>query len=338
MGINKHVFIIAEAGVNHNGDVIIAKKLIDAAVDAGADAVKFQTFKTENLVAKDAPKADYQKKSTGNGNQFEMLKRLELSFEDHLSLKKYCDEKGILFLSTPFDFESVDLLEKLDLSMYKISSGEITNIPLLRYIARLKKPMIVSTGMANLSEIERAVNEIKENGNDKIILLHCTSNYPTLYEDVNLNAMLTIKNAFMLPVGYSDHTIGIEVPIAAVSLGAEIIEKHFTLDKNMEGPDHKASLNLDELKNMVAIIRNIEKAFGSGIKRCSENEENTKKVARKSIVAKVNIKKGDTITYDNISFKRPENGLSPYFIDLIIGKTAVCDISIDNLITFNNIK
>lgn len=332
MGINKHVFIIAEAGVNHNGDVIIAKKLIDAAVDAGADAVKFQTFKTENLVAKDAPKADYQKKSTGNGNQFEMLKRLELSFEDHLSLKKYCDEKGILFLSTPFDFESVDLLEKLDLSMYKISSGEITNIPLLRYIARLKKPMIVSTGMANLSEIERAVNEIKENGNDKIILLHCTSNYPTLYEDVNLNAMLTIKNAFMLPVGYSDHTIGIEVPIAAVSLGAEIIEKHFTLDKTLIGPDHKASLEPQELKRMIQSIRLVETALGNCEKKPTLQESKNKKVSRKSLVAARAIKKGEKFTSESLTVKRPGTGIVPYYYWDYIGQEANKDFDEDEVI------
>lgn len=331
-------FIIAEAGVNHNGDIDIAKKLIDAAASAGADAVKFQSFKTENLVTKDAPKAEYQKEATGSGNQYEMLKKLELSYEDHIILKKYCDEKGILFISTPFDFESVDLLEKLNIPLYKISSGDLTNIPLLRYIAKLNKPMIVSTGMANLGEVEVAIGEIKNIGNDKISLLHCTSNYPTKYEDVNLNAMITLKNAFKLPVGYSDHTEGIEVSIAAVAMVAQIIEKHFTLDKDMEGPDHKASLNPEELRKMVASIRNIEKAFGDGIKKCSKSEENTKKVARKSIVSKVNIAKGETISYENIAFKRPGNGLNPILVDEIIGMVAIEDIEAEEFITFSNIK
>jgi N,N'-diacetyllegionaminate synthase len=335
---NKKCFIIAEAGVNHNGDINIAKKLVDLAYEAGTDAIKFQTFKAENLVTKDASKADYQKKSTKDGTQYEMLKKLELSYDEHVILKRYCEEKGILFISTPFDFESVDLLEKLNIPLYKISSGDLTNIPLLRYIGKLNKPMIISTGMASLGEVETAVDAIKKVGNEKISLLHCTSNYPTAYNDVNLNAMTTLKNAFKLPVGYSDHTEGIEVPIAAVSMGAEIIEKHFTLDKNMEGPDHKASLNPMELKAMVSSIRNIEKALGDGIKRCNENEENTKKVARKSIVARINIRKGESITYENVTFKRPSGGLSPVFIDEIIGKVAVKDILIEDFITFDNIK
>ncbi|MBU5591095.1 N-acetylneuraminate synthase [Clostridium sp. MSJ-4] len=334
----KPCFIIAEAGVNHNGDINIAKKLVDAAVEAGVDAVKFQTFKVENLVTKKAPKADYQKETTGTGNQYEMLKKLELSYEDHIILKKYCEEKGILFISTPFDFESVDLLEKLNIPLYKISSGDLTNIPLLKYIAKLNKPMIVSTGMANLGEVEVAIEAINETGNNKISLLHCTSNYPTNYKDVNLNAMNTLKNAFKLPVGYSDHTVGIEVPIAAVTMGACIVEKHFTLDKSMEGPDHKASLNPEELRKMLLGIRNIEEAFGDGIKKCNSNEESSKKVARKSIVARVNIEKGQTISYENITFKRPANGISPIFIDDLIGKKAICDIYMEDPITFNNIK
>ena len=331
-------FIIAEAGVNHNGDIHIAKKLVDAACGAGVDAIKFQTFKAENLVTKNAPKAKYQNKTTGNGNQYEMLKELELSYEDHVVLKNYCNEKGIMFISTPFDFESVDLLEKLDIPLYKISSGDLTNIPLLKYIAKLNKHMIISTGMANLGEVEDAIEAIKETGNNEICLLHCTSNYPTNYEDVNLNAMITLKNAFKLSVGYSDHTIGIEVPVAAVAMGAKIIEKHFTLDKLMEGPDHKASLNLEELKQMVTSIRNIESAFGNGIKRCNGSEVNTREIARKSIVASVNIKKGETISFSNIAFKRPGNGISPKLINDIIGKKAVKDIDVDSFITFSNIK
>jgi len=300
--------------------------------------VKFQTFKAENLVTKKAPKADYQKETTGYGNQYEMLKKLELSYDDHVLLKKYCADKGVMFISTPFDFESVDLLVKLDIPLYKVSSGDLTNIPLLKYIARLDKPMIVSTGMANLGEVELAIEAINKTGNDKIILLHCTSNYPTEYEDVNLNAMITLKNAFNLPIGYSDHTKGIEVPIAAVAMGAKVIEKHFTLDKEMDGPDHRASLNPKEFKQMVDSIRKIEKAFGDGIKRCNNNEESTKRVARKSIVAKVNIEKGQIISYENVTFKRPANGISPIFIDDFIGKKAVCNINIDDFITFNNIR
>lgn len=331
-------FIIAEAGVNHNGDINIAKKLVDAACEAGVDAIKFQTFKAENLVTKNAPKANYQKQTTGSGNQYEMLKKLELSYDDHIILKKYCDEKSIMFISTPFDFESVDLLERLDIPLYKISSGDLTNVPLLQYIAKLNKHMIISTGMASLGEVEDAVEAIREAGNNKISLLHCTSNYPTNYEDVNLNVMLTLKNAFKLPIGYSDHTIGIEVPIAAVAMGAKVIEKHFTLDKSMEGPDHKASLNPEELKQMVASIRNIERALGNGIKRCNESEKNTREIARKSIVASVNINKGETISFNNITFKRPSNGISPKLVDEIIGKIAVEDINADSFITFSNIK
>lgn len=331
-------FIIAEAGVNHNGDINIAKKLIDVAVDAGVDAIKFQTFKVENLVTKVAPKAIYQEKNTGEGTQFEMLKKIQLSKEDHEILKEYCIVKKIIFISTPFDFESVDLLEAIEVPFYKISSGDLTNIPLLRYIAKLNKMIIISTGMASLGEVERAVEEINGMGNFNVSLLHCTSNYPTAYEDVNLNAMITLKNAFKLPVGYSDHTKGIEVAIAAVAMGAKIIEKHFTLDKNMEGPDHIASLNPNELMQMVKAIRNIEKALGDGIKKCNINEENTKKVARKSIVAGKDICKGEIISYENITFKRPGSGISPVYVEEFIGKVALCDIFADEFITFSNIK
>ncbi|WP_195962669.1 N-acetylneuraminate synthase [Clostridium tyrobutyricum] len=333
-----HVFIIAEAGVNHNGNIDIAKKLIDAACKAGADAVKFQTFKAENLVTINAPKAEYQKETTGTGNQFGMLKKLELSFEDHIYLKQYCDKKSIIFLSTPFDFESVDLLEKIGVEYYKTSSGDLTNIPLLEYIAKLQKPMIVSTGMANLGEVEIAVKAIKKYMNKDLYLLHCTSNYPNMYEDVNLNAMNTLKSAFKVPVGYSDHTVGIEVPIAAVAMGAKIIEKHFTLDKFMEGPDHRASLEPDKLKDMVDGIRNIEKAFGDGIKRCNENEEKSKFVSRKSIVAKTNLKKGQKLSINNIAFKRPETGISPIYTNIIIDKKITRDVNKDEFITLDLIE
>ncbi|TGA97410.1 N-acetylneuraminate synthase [Sporolactobacillus shoreae] len=330
-----HTFIIAEAGVNHNGDVNTAIRLIDAAKEAGADAVKFQTFKAENLVTREAPKAKYQKSTTGSGNQFDMLKALELSFNDHLILENYCDEKKIKFLSTPFDFESVDLLEKIGVEFYKTSSGDLTNTPLLAYIAKQGKPMIVSTGMANLGEVESAVEAMKQTGNDQISLLHCTSNYPTAMEDVNLNAMITLRNAFMLPIGYSDHTLGIEVPIAAVALGAEIIEKHLTLDKKMEGPDHQASLEPNELKKMIKSIRNIEQSFGDGIKSCQTSEENTKSVARKSIVARYDLKKGDKLTLSNLDFKRPGSGVSPRYINLVINRRIVRDIKQDERITFD---
>ncbi|CAB1241659.1 N,N'-diacetyllegionaminic acid synthase [Clostridiaceae bacterium BL-3] len=334
----KHVFIIAEAGVNHNGDINTAKKLIDTACEAGADAVKFQTFRAENLVIKDAPKAEYQKKTTGSSSQFEMLKKLELSFEDHINLKEYCDRRKIVFLSTPFDFESVNLLEKVGVEYYKISSGDLTNIPLLEYIAKLQKPMIVSTGMANLGEVEMAVKAINKYMDENIYLLHCTSNYPASYKDVNLNAIITLKNAFKLPVGYSDHTIGIEIPVAAAAMGAKIIEKHFTLDRGMEGPDHKASLEPDELKKMVDGIRNVEKAFGDGIKRCNLSEENTKKVARKSIVARNNLKKGQKLSLDDIAFKRPETGIKPVYANVVVGKKLIRDVYKDELITFDLIE
>jgi len=336
--IQNRCFIIAEAGVNHNGDINIAKKLVDKAKEAGVDAIKFQTFRAENLVTKEAPKAEYQKETTGDGSQFEMLKKLALSLEDHIILKKYCEEKGIMFISTPFDYESVDLLEKTDVPLYKVSSGDLTNLPLLSYIANKNKPIILSTGMANLGEVEEAVETISKAGNDRIILLHCTSNYPTAYEDVNLRAMLTMKEAFKLPVGYSDHTIGIEIPIAAVALGAKVIEKHFTLDRNMKGPDHRASIEPDELKMMVRSIRNIETAMGDGIKRCNKSEENIRKVARKSIVAGRDISKDEVITINNISFKRPEFGLKPKYVDLVVGKKARRNIKVNEFITFNDVE
>lgn len=336
--VNNRTFIIAEAGVNHNGDIDIAKELIDVAAETGVDAIKFQTFRTEELVTKNAPKADYQKKTTGDGNQYEMLKKLELSYEEHLILKKYCEDIGIIFLSTPFDFKSVDLLKEINMPIYKISSGDITNIPLIKYIAKINKPIILSTGMSNLGEVEEAVGAIKQYSNNDIHILHCTSNYPTAYEDVNLNSMITLKNAFKLPVGYSDHTEGVEIPIAAVAMGATIIEKHITLDKKMEGPDHKVSLEPIELKKMVDSIRNIEKAFGDGIKRCSKNEEHSKIVGRKSIVARVNISKNEVITYDMLNIKRPGNGVEPKYIDNFNGKIALEDIQKDTLIKWSQVR
>lgn len=318
-------FIIAEAGVNHNGDLRIAKKLIDIAAAAGADAVKFQTFKTENLVSRYAQKAEYQKRTTRKTEtQFEMLKKLELSEKAHRDLFKYCRQRKILFMSTPFDMESIDFLNSLGLKIFKIPSGEITNLPYLRKIGRLNKKVILSTGMADMGEIEDALNVLSESGTpkDNIMVLHCNTEYPTPFEDVNLNAMLAIREAFKIKVGYSDHTTGIEVPIAAVALGAEVIEKHFTLDKNMPGPDHKASLEPKELKTMVEAIRNIEKALGDDVKKVSASELKNKPITRKSIVAARHIKRGEVFTEKNITVKRPGEGISPMKWDIIIGRRA----------------
>ena len=337
--IKDKTFIIAEAGVNHNGDLKIAKKLIDAAANAGADAVKFQTFSADRLVTKNAPKANYQNETTDkNESQYEMLKKLELSFEEHKFLKKYCEEINILFLSTPFDFESVDLLEKLEVELYKVGSGDLTNIPLLKYIAEKNKPMIVSTGMSNLAEVEEAVKVVKETGNNELILLHCVSNYPAKYENVNLKAMNTLKTAFNVKVGYSDHTPGIEVPIAAVAMGAKVIEKHFTLDKTMEGPDHNASLSSKELKEMVSNIRYVESALGSGIKKPQDSEKNNKKVSRKSLTAARNLKKGDKISKKDIDIKRPGTGISPKFIDEIVGSVLLGNIKLNDLLKWSDFK
>ena len=324
------VLIIAEAGVNHNGSLELAKKLVDKAVEAGVDCVKFQTFKAENIVNKDAKKAQYQVKNTqNNDSQLNMLKKLELSFNDFKELKNYCDKKGIMFLSTPFDLESCDFLANLGMPIFKIPSGEITNLPYLRKINSYKKDVILSTGMATLDEIQDALNVLKD---CSVLLLHCTTEYPCPYDNVNMKAMLTIKEKFNLPVGYSDHTQGIEVPIMAVSMGATIIEKHFTLDKNMEGPDHKASLEPNELKAMVSAIRNIEKAFGNSKKEPQETEKKNIEVARKSIVAKCDIKKGEKFSEQNLTCKRPGNGISPMKWDEIIGTTAQKDYSEDELI------
>jgi len=319
------VFIIAEAGVNHNGSLELAKKLVDVAVEAGADAVKFQTFKAENLVNKEAKKAKYQIKNTGSDeSQYEMLKKLELGFDEFDELKRYCDEKGIMFLSTPFDFESIKFLDELGLEIFKIPSGEITNYPYLREIAKLKKRIILSTGMANLCEIEQAIDVIEKFGTKRehITVLHANTEYPTPMEDVNLKAMLTIKEAFKVEVGYSDHTLGIEVPIAAVAMGAVVIEKHFTLDRNMDGPDHRASLNPDELKVMIKAIRNIEAALGNGIKKPSKSESKNIEIARKVIVAKKDIKKGEKFSEENLTVKRAGKGISPMRWEEIIGKVA----------------
>ncbi len=329
------VFIIAEAGVNHNGSIELAKKLIDVASEAGVDAVKFQTFKAENLVSKNAQKAEYQKKTTDkNESQFDMIKKLELDVNTHKELMAYCKQKDIMFLSTPFDHDSIELLDALGLEIFKIPSGEITNLPYLKHIGKLGKQVILSTGMADIGEIEDALDVLVAAGTkkDNITVLHANTMYPTPMEDVNLKAMQTIACTFGVKVGYSDHTLGIEVPIAAVAMGATVIEKHFTLDKTMEGPDHKASLEPDELKAMVKAIRNIEQALGNGIKKPSNSEKPNMAIARKSIVASRSIKKGEILNEGNLAIKRPGNGISPMKWDEVLGRISQKDYEMDELI------
>lgn len=327
------VFVIAEAGVNHNGDITLAKQLVDVAVVAGADAVKFQTFKAEKLVCKNAEKADYQKETTNQAeSQLEMLKKLELTEEMHNQLIDYCKEKGILFLSTPFDVDSVDYLIELGIEIIKIPSGEITNYPYLRKIAQTGKKVILSTGMSSLEEVREAVAVLEEYGNKDVAVLHCNTEYPTPFEDVNLKAMLTMRDELGIEVGYSDHTPGIEIPIAAVAMGAQIIEKHFTLDKTMDGPDHKASLEPHELKAMISAIRNVESALGTGVKKPSNSEQRNIGIVRKSIVAKNEIKKGEVFSEENLVTKRPGTGVSPMKWNEIIGTVAGKNYKEDDLI------
>lgn len=327
------VFIIAEAGVNHNGDIELAKKMVDVACECKVDAIKFQTFKTEKLVSKKAIKAEYQIKNTNDEEtQFDMIKKLELDINAHKELIDYCNKKNIMFLSSPFDLESIDLLNELGINIFKIPSGEITNILYLEKISKLNKKIILSTGMADMNEINDALNILKSNGNENIVVLHCNTEYPTPMKDVNLSAMNTIRDTFKLDVGYSDHTLGIEIPIAAVAMGAKVIEKHFTLDKNMIGPDHKASLNPQELKNMVIAIRNIEKAMGNGIKQPTKSEIKNKDIVRKSIVASKKIKKGDILTKDNITVKRPGGGISPMDWYRVLGNISDKNYDEDDLI------
>lgn len=359
MGNNHQTYIIAEAGVNHNSSVELAKELIDVAAEAGANAVKFQTFKTEKLVSKNVPKATYQKQSTdANESQFAMIKKLELDEQSHYELIDYCNKKEIQFLSTPFDFDSVDLLaNQLDLPKLKVSSGDINNAPLLLKMARTGKQIILSTGMSNLAEIERALaviafgyvnlnenpslesfyktyisNEGQKQMKNKVTLLHCTSEYPAPFEDVNLNSMLTLKNSFGLPVGLSDHTLGITVPIAAVALGATVIEKHFTIDKKLPGPDHQASLEPNELKEMVKSIRQVELALGSSIKSPTPSEIKNKLLVRKSLVAARTIKKGEKFTVDNLTIKRPGLGIEPIYYWDFLKKKAERDYQEDELV------
>lgn len=330
------VFIIAEAGVNHNGSIELAKKLIDVACEAGVDAVKFQTFKATNLVSKNAQKAQYQKNnmSDGDDSQFNMLKKLELDIGTHKELISYCNFKNIMFLSTPFDHDSIELLSDLGLQIFKIPSGEITNLPYLRHIGKLNKHVILSTGMADMGEIEDSLDVLVNAGTKKenITVLHANTMYPTPMEDVNLRAMVTIGKTFDVAFGYSDHTLGIEVDIAAVAMGATCIEKHFTLDCSMDGPDHKASLEPDELKAMVKAIRNIELALGSSVKKPSKSEEPNILIARKSIVAKCTIKKGEILNEQNLAIKRPANGINPMRWDEVVGTVASKDYAEDELI------
>lgn len=321
------VYIIAEAGVNHNGDKHLAFKLCDVAKEAGADAVKFQTWKTEKIVTKSATLAEYQENNISDkgASQYEMLKQLELSYDDFLEVKDYCDQIGIQFLSTPDTEEDMDFLLGLGIPVLKIGSGEVTNIPFLRAIGKRRQKVILSTGMSTLADVEKAYHTLMESGAKEVSLLHCTTNYPCPYHEVNLQAMQTLKAAFKCQVGYSDHTMGIEVPIAAVAMGAEIIEKHFTLDRNMEGPDHKASLDPEELKQMVISIRNIEQAMGDGIKRPNASEQKNAEVVLKRIIAKKPIKKGDALGEDNLALLRNSEGIPAKYWDLIAGKPAKRD-------------
>ena len=332
--MNKQVFIIAEAGVNHNGKLDLAKALIDAAASAGVDAVKFQTFKAKKLLTQNTPKAAYQKETSGEGSQFDMIRKLELDKETHLILMDYCIDKRLEFMSTPFDHDSIDMLDEIGIKRFKVGSGDLTNIPFLRHMASKSKPIILSTGMARMSEIEQACNAILQTGFPKelLSLLHANTEYPTPYEDVNLRAMIAIHEKFGVTTGYSDHTPGIEIPVAAVSLGAAIIEKHFTLDRKMKGPDHKASLEPDELAAMVNAVRHIEVALGDGIKVPSPSEAKNMIAARKSLVALKNIREGEIFTIDNLGVKRPGNGISPLNWDRYIGTPATRNYQQDELI------
>ncbi|MBI2658427.1 N-acetylneuraminate synthase [Candidatus Woesearchaeota archaeon] len=346
IGENEPCFIIAEAGVNHNGSLELAKKLVDAAKDAGADAVKFQTFKSEDLIAEKTPMAKYQEENIGGGEtQLQMLKRLELDYNNFKALKKYCDEKDIIFLSTPHTNDAIDFLDKM-MPAFKIGSGDLTNIPFLKKAAKKLKPMILGTGMSTLEEVKEALSEIYEAGNREVIMLHCTTSYPCPKNEVNLRAMQTMQKELDSLVGYSDHTLGIDVPQMAVKLGAVLIEKHFTLDRGMEGPDHKASLEPDELKEMITAIKNkdYEKikldggVLGSAEKKPTKSEIENAKVARKSIVAARNIAKGEKLSFGNLAIKRPGIGLKPKDIYSIIGKKANAQIMKDELLSLEKIE
>lgn len=337
MGKSLSTFIIAEAGVNHNGKIQLAKKLVDAAKKFKTDAIKFQTFKTEELLIEKAEKADYQEDNTQEKSQYEMLKNLELSSDEFQEIADYTLKKDIIFISSPFDKESANLLDDLGVPIFKIASGEITNFPLLKHIAKKEKPVILSTGMSTLGEIEEAINLI-EKYNNHLILMHCVTSYPARIEDTNLNVIKTLKSTFKKPVGFSDHSLGIEMSIAAVTLGSSVIEKHFTLDKNLPGPDHKASLEPDEFANMVKSIRNVEKGLGNGIKKPTVAENKIKKVARKSVVAKIDIPKNTILTEDMLAIKRPGSGIEPKYYNHLISKQTTTDIKRNTLIKWNQLK
>jgi len=316
-------FIIAEAGVNHNGSLEMAKRLVDAAVKAGADAVKFQTFKAEKVVSSHAPKAAYQKNTTDPAeSQLEMIRRLELPYEAFRELKVYCDQRGILFMSTPFDEDSADFLDSLDVPVFKVPSGEVTNHPFLKHVAQKGKPLIMSTGMSYLSEVDEAFRVVWDAGNEQLVLLHCVSNYPADPADVNLRAIQTMSAAFQVPVGYSDHTLGIEIPLAAVALGACVIEKHFTLDRDLSGPDHRASLEPAELKAMVDGIRSIEQALGNGRKIPASSEDDTRRVARRSLALKEDLPQGVLLQASMLTALRPASGISPNLVSHVVGREA----------------
>lgn len=335
MSKNNKIFIIAEAGVNHNGSVSIAKKMIDAAAKAGADAVKFQTFRAEELATRRAPKAKYQQESEKlHETQYAMLKKMELSAHDHKELMRYCAARNIKFLSSPFDMESIDLLNSMGLAVFKIPSGEITNLPYLKKIGALRKKVILSTGMADFREVKKAVEILLSAGTSRrdITVMHCTTEYPAPFKEANLRAIVTLKNKLKMRIGYSDHTEGVEAAIAASALGASVIEKHFTLDRCMAGPDHKASIEPDELEKFVKAIRNIELALGNGIKRSSASESRNRMIVRKSIVAKRPIRRGEAFTDDNIAAKRPSGGISPMNWKKVLGRTARKDFKRDEAI------
>ncbi|MCI0481775.1 MAG: N-acetylneuraminate synthase [Candidatus Dadabacteria bacterium] len=339
IGAGRPCFVIAEAGVNHNGDVASAKRLVGEAKKAGADAVKFQTFKSEKVVSRSAPKADYQKKTTDPyETQLEMIRRLELSFDDFRVIKDECDRRGILFLSSPFDESSVDLLDDLDIPAFKVASGEITNHPFLEYIGKRKKPVILSTGMSYLEEVQEACRVVQDSGCEELVLLHCVTNYPARAADVNLGVLDTMRAAFQVPIGYSDHTLGIEVPLAAVALGACVIEKHFTLDKNMPGPDHRASLEPDELARMIEAIGLVQAALGDGIKRPTGVEMANRIAGRRSVAAARTIKSGSVITREMLTALRPGDGIPPKEMSLVIGRKARHDIETGQLITLDMVE
>ena len=333
---NKNVFIIAEIGVNHNGSVELAKKMIKSASECGVDAVKFQTFNSEDLVTENAKTAGYQEKNTNENSQLKMLKKLELTFDNFKELKDYALKNNVMFISSPFDIKSVNLLEKLDVPLYKLGSGELTNFELIDKVQKTNKPLIISTGMATLDEIKETYHYIENK--DNLIILHCITGYPTSFEEANLNFIKTLQKEFDVPIGFSDHSPGIELPIAAVALGACVVEKHFTLDKNLEGPDHKASLNPKEFKAMVDAIRNVEVAMGDGVRKFTDNELEIKKVARKSIVLNQDVKKGSILQREMLSIKRPGTGIPPKNIDEIIGKTVIKDLNKNHVLKWDDIE